>query len=116
MTTARMSGRCDASRAAARISSCTCAFMAFIGGRSNRIVPTAPSTSRVTNVVLRAPVDSVMRGGYLGETVPMETWPGDPSPLGATWDGEGTNFALWAPAAESVALCLFDEGGTEQRV
>ena len=42
-------------------------------------------------------------------------WPGSPFPLGATWDGEGTNFALFAPAAESVELCLFD-GGTEHRV
>jgi isoamylase len=43
-------------------------------------------------------------------------WPGSPSPLGANWDGEGTNFALWAPAAESVALCLFDDTGQERRV
>jgi isoamylase len=43
-------------------------------------------------------------------------WPGSPFPLGATWDGEGTNFALFAPAAESVALCLFADDGTESRV
>ena len=43
-------------------------------------------------------------------------WPGSPSPLGANWDGEGTNFALWAPEAESVAVCLFDDDGTEHRV
>jgi glycogen operon protein len=43
-------------------------------------------------------------------------WPGSPFPLGATWDGEGTNFALFAPAAESVALCLFDGSGAEERV
>ncbi|MDQ1747822.1 MAG: isoamylase [Frankiaceae bacterium] len=43
-------------------------------------------------------------------------WPGSPFPLGATWDGEGTNFALFAPAAESVDLCLFDDDGTESRV
>jgi len=36
-------------------------------------------------------------------------WPGSPFPLGATWDGEGTNFALFAPAAEAVELCLFDD-------
>jgi len=46
----------------------------------------------------------------------METWPGHPTPLGATWDGEGTNYAVWAPAAESVDLCLFDESGQEERV
>jgi glycogen operon protein len=40
-------------------------------------------------------------------------------PLGATWDGEGTNFALWASGAEAVELCLFDAAGaagTETRV
>jgi isoamylase len=35
-------------------------------------------------------------------------WPGRPDPLGATWDGEGTNFALWSSGAEGVELCLFD--------
>src|SRR4051812_39831741 len=44
------------------------------------------------------------------------SWPGHPSPLGARWDGEGTNFALWAPAAESVDVCLFDADDTEHRV
>ncbi|MBO9659863.1 MAG: glycogen debranching enzyme GlgX, partial [Chitinophagaceae bacterium] len=33
---------------------------------------------------------------------------GDPSPLGATWDGEGVNFALYSENAESVELCLFN--------
>jgi isoamylase len=47
---------------------------------------------------------------------PSASWPGRPTPLGATWDGEGTNFALWAPAAEHVDLCLFDDDGTEHRV
>ena len=35
-------------------------------------------------------------------------WPGQPLPLGATWDGEGTNFALWSSGADAVELCLFD--------
>src|SRR5438132_3003654 len=43
-------------------------------------------------------------------------WPGRPDPLGATWDGEGTNFALFSEAAEAVELCLFDDGGGETRV
>ncbi|MHB8623973.1 MAG: glycogen debranching protein GlgX [Sulfuricaulis sp.] len=34
-------------------------------------------------------------------------WPGQPYPLGATWDGEGVNFALFSEHAEEVALCLF---------
>ncbi|HVP01819.1 MAG TPA: glycogen debranching protein GlgX [Solirubrobacteraceae bacterium] len=43
-------------------------------------------------------------------------WPGHPFPLGATWDGGGTNFALFSINAEAVALCLFDEDGAEERV
>lgn len=36
------------------------------------------------------------------------TYPGNPYPLGATWDGEGVNFALYAENATRVELCLFD--------
>ncbi|MGH2697914.1 MAG: glycogen debranching protein GlgX [Actinomycetota bacterium] len=39
----------------------------------------------------------------------MEQWPGIPYPLGATWDGKGTNFALFSENATGVELCLFDE-------
>jgi isoamylase len=39
----------------------------------------------------------------------MRIWPGQPYPLGATWDGEGTNFALFSESATAVDLCLFDE-------
>ncbi|HMD91238.1 MAG TPA: glycogen debranching protein GlgX [Trebonia sp.] len=46
----------------------------------------------------------------------MHIWPGAAYPLGATWDGWGTNFALFSEAAEGVDLCLFDEAGTESRV
>ncbi len=46
----------------------------------------------------------------------MEVWPGKPFPLGPTWDGEGTNFALFTENAERVELCLFDESGQEIRV
>ena len=35
-------------------------------------------------------------------------WPGAPAPLGATWDGEGTNFALFSEHGTAVELCLFD--------
>ncbi|GLX00128.1 glycogen debranching protein GlgX [Microtetraspora sp. NBRC 16547] len=45
-----------------------------------------------------------------------EIWPGDPYPLGATYDGAGTNFALFTEVADRVELCLFDEGDTEERV
>ena len=35
-------------------------------------------------------------------------WPGEPYPLGATWDGAGVNFALFSEHAARVELCLFD--------
>ncbi len=46
----------------------------------------------------------------------MEVWPGNPYPLGASYDGAGTNFALFSEMAEAVELCLFDGDGTETRV
>src|SRR3954452_14534011 len=42
-------------------------------------------------------------------------WPGKPFPLGATWDGRGTNFSLFSEQAERVELCLFDKGGPQAR-
>jgi len=38
----------------------------------------------------------------------MRVWPGRPYPLGAHWDGRGTNFALFSEHASAVDLCLFD--------
>jgi isoamylase len=38
----------------------------------------------------------------------MRVWPGQPYPLGATWDGAGVNFALFSENATGVELCLFD--------
>ena len=46
----------------------------------------------------------------------MRTWPGTPYPLGATWDGWGTNFALFSEVAERVQLCLFSDDETENAV
>ena len=46
----------------------------------------------------------------------MQVWPGSPYPLGATYDGRGTNFALFSEVAEKVELCLFDEDRVETRV
>jgi len=46
----------------------------------------------------------------------IETWPGRPYPLGAAYDGGGTNFSLFSEVAEAVELCLFDDDGAEQRV
>ena len=41
-------------------------------------------------------------------------WPGHPYPLGATWDGQGVNFALFSEIADRVELCLFDPSGKEE--
>jgi glycogen operon protein len=41
--------------------------------------------------------------------LPASTWPGRPTPLGATWDGEGTNVALFSSGAEAVDVCLFED-------
>ena len=43
----------------------------------------------------------------------VRLWPGKPYPLGATWDGSGTNFALFSAHAEKVELCLFDDSVKE---
>jgi glycogen debranching enzyme GlgX len=43
-------------------------------------------------------------------------WPGHHQTRGATYDGSGTNFAVWAPEATQVRVCLFDDSGTETRL
>src|SRR6056297_2249822 len=47
---------------------------------------------------------------------PRDVWPGRSYPLGAHYDGEGTNFSLFSEVAEGVELCLFDEQGSESRL
>ncbi|MCA9470829.1 MAG: glycogen debranching protein GlgX [Nitrospirales bacterium] len=44
----------------------------------------------------------------------MKVWPGRPYPLGATWDGEGVNFALFSENATDVDLCLFEDERQDQ--
>jgi isoamylase len=46
----------------------------------------------------------------------LSLWPGKPYPLGAAWDGKGTNFALFSEHATGVELCLFDKKGRETRI
>jgi glycogen operon protein len=43
----------------------------------------------------------------------MKIWPGNPYPLGATWDGAGVNFAIFSENTQKVELCLFDFSGKE---
>ncbi len=45
-----------------------------------------------------------------------QIWPGQPFPLGAKWDGGGTNFSIFSEHAEAVELCLFDGDGNETRI
>jgi glycogen operon protein len=45
---------------------------------------------------------------------PSAVWPGHPYPLGASWDGEGVNFALFSEHGERVELCLFDDRGRRE--
>ncbi|MEX1313159.1 MAG: glycogen debranching protein GlgX [Desulfotignum sp.] len=46
----------------------------------------------------------------------MKVWPGQPYPMGAVFDGAGTNFSLFSEIAERVELCLFDEKKNEIRI
>ena len=46
----------------------------------------------------------------------MHIWPGHPYPLGASFDGGGTNFALFSEVADRIELCLFNDDGSETRV
>ena len=46
----------------------------------------------------------------------VKIWPGKPYPLGATWDGVGTNFSVFSEVATKIELCLFDANGKESRV
>ncbi|MDB5743578.1 MAG: isoamylase [Polaromonas sp.] len=45
---------------------------------------------------------------------PIALLPGRPWPLGATWDGQGINFAVFSAHAQAMALCLFDSTGTQE--
>jgi len=46
----------------------------------------------------------------------MQLWPGKAYPLGATYDGSGTNFTLFSEVADRVQLCLFDADGQETQI
>src|SRR5687767_4179884 len=46
----------------------------------------------------------------------MQVWPGQRYPLGAVYDGMGTNFAVFSEVADAVELCLFDDDDNERRI
>jgi isoamylase len=56
--------------------------------------------------------------GVAGDPQPKlaTVWPGTPYPLGASYDGAGTNFSLFSEIAERVELCLIDDNGGESRI
>src|SRR5258708_3012363 len=82
----------------------------------------AGSTAKVIIAKNAAARILVMAAEYIGHRTchrricKMEIWPGEPFPLGATFDGSGTNFSLFSEAATGVTLCLFDENGVETHV
>lgn len=47
---------------------------------------------------------------------PYQVWPGHAYPLGSTYDGAGTNFAIFSDVAERVELCLLDADNNETRI
>jgi pullulanase/glycogen debranching enzyme len=67
--------------------------------------------------VFKPPTDFCRRGlatEIIGVTK-LNMWPGQPYPLGTTYDGAGTNFAIFSEVAHRVELCLFDDSGCETR-
>jgi glycogen debranching enzyme GlgX len=58
---------------------------------------------------------AVTPGQWTARGESAQVWPGRGWPLGATWSAESTNFAVSAPEATAVWVCLFDESGTETR-
>src|ERR1044072_3180624 len=54
--------------------------------------------------------------GVTGRVVSMQVWPGQAYPLGATYDGAGTNFAVFSEAADRVELCLLHDDGSQTPV
>src|SRR6476646_6459340 len=88
------------------------------GGQPRRCRGGGDAVARAT-VLGRADASAARRGLARARIAQdahlMEVWPGRPFPLGATWDGEGTNFSLFSEHAERVELCLF-EADRETRV
>ncbi|MGX7679426.1 glycogen debranching protein GlgX [Jatrophihabitans sp. DSM 45814] len=76
-----------------------------------------PATNLTQSLARRlgAPSDNLVAGlGAPSDN--LVAWPGKPFPVGATWDGEGTHFAIWSPTATRADVCLFDTAGDEHRV
>src|ERR1700728_4138315 len=72
--------------------------------------PVSPSAATTSN----AP--SGAASPETGSPTLRTVWPGNAYPLGASYDGAGTNFSLFSEIAERVDLCLIDERGDETRI
>src|SRR6185503_8680927 len=73
-----------------------------------------PATARL-GAVGDGRSSSRVRAHGPAEASGLKIWPGRPFPLGATWDGKGTNFSVFSENAERVELCLFDADDNERR-
>jgi isoamylase len=69
-----------------------------------------------TNNPKAPPGGATASGADVTQPTLPTVWPGNAYPLGATYDGAGTNFSLFSEIAESVDLCLIDERGNESRI
>ncbi len=63
---------------------------------------------------IAATVAAEKAAGGRASRAPQAVWRGMPSPLGATWDGSGVNFALYSEHAERVELCIFEPSGRRE--
>ena len=56
----------------------------------------------------RLPVGYLAKVILINKRMSVTIFPGSPYPLGATWDGEGVNFAVFSQNASGIELCLYD--------
>ena len=81
-------------------------------GAAERVRPSCPGRCETVTTL---PNGARPRGPLSGGSTPLDMWPGAPYPLGASYDGGGTNFAIFSEVGERVELCLFDDEGKETR-
>ena len=75
--------------------------------RAPRIVALVGDSTSTTSILESA----ILTQAASSQATRLEVWPGKAYPLGATYDGSGTNFAVFSEVAEQVELCLFDADG-----
>src|SRR3712207_6042574 len=81
------------------------------GGDRTVSRPSCPRPPETVTTLLRRRATSA--GPKTGDALSsVDMWPGAPYPLGASYDGGGTNFAIVAEVAERVELCVFDDDGS----